>query len=101
MRLSKLFVKLGWPGNVELFNTNFLDCIVQINYEIKIRNTLVTSVGPGGSDWTLAVRKGFFLSQPNSTQLYSSWSDNAIGPWPTTPPETLDHFQGTQEADFW
>ena len=44
------------------------------------------------------------LSQPNSTQLHSSWSDKVFGLSTTHPPhppdKLLDQFQGTQEADF-
>ena len=39
------------------------------------------------------------LSQPNSTQHNSSWSDNVIDPSPTHQ-KLLDHFQGNLEADF-
>ena len=39
-----------------------------------------------------------FLSQPNSTKLYSSWSDNVNGPYLTT--TIADHFQ-RKETDLW
>ena len=79
-------------------------CMVLV---LPLYRQLFNNLKSGGfSSWILyseLSERKHLLSQPNSTQLHSSWSDKVFGlstTHPTPPDKLLDQFQGTQEADF-